>query len=123
MPIFFTPKQANDLLPDVSLIVKEIVARKREAERVKGVELERAMDKLQDAIGKLEELGVVLKDPESGLVDFPAVRLSTRVYLCWKLGEPEIAFWHGLEEGYVGRKRIDSREFYEEDLAFQSIDK
>jgi len=123
MPIFYTPKQANDLLPDVSAIVKEIVVRKRDADGAKGLQLEHAVTKLQEAIGRLEELGVVLKDPEIGLVDFPAVRLGKRVYLCWKMGETEVTHWHGLDEGYAGRKPIDNREFYEEDVAFQSIDR
>jgi len=123
MPIFFTPKQANDLLLVIFPIVTEIVARKKEADRARIPALEAATGRIQDLVARLEELGVVLKDADMGLVDFPAVRLGRRVYLCWKLGEPEVAFWHGLEEGYAGRKRVESREFYDEDTAFQSLDK
>jgi hypothetical protein len=49
----------------------------------------------------------VLRDVDSGLVDFPArVRGGRTVFLCWRLGEPEIAFWHGTNEGFAGRKPL-----------------
>ncbi|MDX6452811.1 MAG: hypothetical protein QOH16_2860 [Gaiellaceae bacterium] len=56
---------------------------------------------------KLEELGVVLKDLDLGLLDFPSVREGEEVLLCWHVGEESVATWHGLEEGYAGRKPID----------------
>jgi hypothetical protein len=55
----------------------------------------------------LEQIGCVLRDVDSGLVDFPArVRGGRTVFLCWRLGEPEIAFWHGTNEGFAGRKPL-----------------
>jgi hypothetical protein len=53
-----------------------------------------------------------VKDLDIGLVDFPTTFNGVEVYLCWKLGEPGIEFWHGVEEGFRGRKPID-REFLE----------
>ncbi len=55
---------------------------------------------------ELESLGVVLKDLEMGLVDFLAQRGTEQVFLCWKVGEPRVEFWHGLQEGYTRRKPI-----------------
>jgi len=57
----------------------------------------------------------------TGLIDFPAVRLGTRVWLCWKLGEESVMFWHGLHEGFAGRKSVDEKEFYEDDIAIKSL--
>jgi len=48
-----------------------------------------------------------VKDLDAGLVDFPAVRGGERVLLCWRVGEDEVAWWHGLEDGFAGRRRID----------------
>jgi len=80
-----------------------------------------AMEQLEKEIQKLEELGCVLKDMTIGLVDFPAVRLGTRVWLCWKLGEKEVAYWHGLNEGYAGRKAIEEVDFYDDDRAIRAL--
>ena len=55
----------------------------------------------------VEKIGCVLRDVDAGLVDFPArVRGGRTVFLCWRLGEPEIAFWHGTNEGFAGRKPL-----------------
>jgi hypothetical protein len=67
---------------------------------------DRASQGLRKAIQELIDLGVELKDLDSGLVDFPTLFRGREVYLCWKLGETSIEFWHG-EEGFRGRKPID----------------
>jgi hypothetical protein len=51
--------------------------------------------------------GAIVKDVDEGLVDFPALRQGEEILLCWRLGEDEIAYWHGLEEGFAGRKQLD----------------
>lgn len=122
MPIFFTPKQANEFLPQVKETVERSIAIKKEADALKDeAEMTDAMERLGREIQKLEELGCVLKDLNIGLLDFPAVRLGTRVWLCWKLGEENVTFWHDLHEGYSGRKTVKEREFYEDDLAIKSL--
>jgi hypothetical protein len=55
----------------------------------------------------VEQAGIVLRDIDRGLVDFPAVVAGHEVYLCWELGEDEVAYWHELEGGYGGREPID----------------
>lgn len=58
-------------------------------------------------VERLHELGVTLKDLDLGLLDFPAVRDGEQVLLCWHVGEESVSTWHGLEEGFAGRKPID----------------
>lgn len=58
-------------------------------------------------LGVLEQLGLVIRDLDGGLVDFPAIIEGREAYLCWRLGEEEIGFWHGLEDGFSGRRPIE----------------
>src|SRR6516165_2180747 len=62
---------------------------------------------LKQAIERIQETGCVVKDLDQGLIDFPSLLDGREVYLCWKLGEERIAYWHGLEEGFAGRKPLD----------------
>jgi hypothetical protein len=52
---------------------------------------------------ELDALGVILRDPDTGLVDFAAVREGVTIYLCWRLGEARIGFWHPRDTGFMGR--------------------
>jgi hypothetical protein len=72
-----------------------LVAAVQEAER-----------ELDGVVAELTEAGVVVRDPDSGLVDFPSVRDGEPVFLCWQLGEDDVAWWHGPEEGFAGRKPL-----------------
>ena len=129
MPRFFTLEEANRMLPDVEQAVRrlrrirdEAVALRRHLE-AKWAALEREeasldeireaqdrLDALQEEFGEIvqrvEERGVILRDLDMGLVDFPSIAGHAEVYLCWRLGEKSIAFWHGLNEGYAGRKPL-----------------
>jgi hypothetical protein len=128
----FTPDEANNALGEVRPVAERLVAvraRMRELERTQGklvtaiggngggyaasdlnaaqTELVGLADAALACVDKLEELGVVLKDIDLGLLDFPAERSGEEVLLCWKVGEDAVTTWHGLEEGYAGRKPID----------------
>jgi hypothetical protein len=61
---------------------------------------------LQRALGELQEMEIVLRDLDRGLVDFPALRDGREIYLCWEEGESEIAFWHTPDSGYGGREPL-----------------
>ena len=61
---------------------------------------------LQSALRELQEMEIVLRDLDRGLVDFPAVREDREVYLCWEEGEEEIGFWHELDAGHAGRQSL-----------------
>jgi hypothetical protein len=58
-------------------------------------------------LGALEEAGIMIRDIDRGLIDFPAIRDEREVYLCWELGEDEITHWHELDSGYRGRQPLD----------------
>ncbi|HEV8306226.1 MAG TPA: DUF2203 domain-containing protein [Methylomirabilota bacterium] len=76
--------------------------------RSRKTELARVTAELQERIGEILKMGAVPKDLELGLVDFPALIDEREVNLCWRLGEERIRFWHGLDEGYAGRKPLPS---------------
>jgi hypothetical protein len=77
------------------------VAARRRAER------DKAVQEAKDTLAEIDSIGVVVKDLEQGLLDFPSVMDGKPVLLCWKLGEPAIAYWHTEEEGFAGRKPLD----------------
>ena len=62
---------------------------------------------LRGVLEQVENLGCLVKDLDTGLVDFPTLLRGDEVYLCWRLGEPGIGFWHGVDEGFRGRKPVD----------------
>jgi hypothetical protein len=67
--------------------------------------VQRAKDSLQE----IDAIGVQVKDLDTGLLDFPCLLEGETVLLCWKRGEPRIAFWHRVEDGFPGRQPIDDR--------------
>lgn len=70
-------------------------------------EMDSLTGRLVSVAKDLEKTGCILRDIDSGLVDFPfRTRRGATVFLCWRLGEPTIAFWHGTDEGFAGRKPI-----------------
>jgi hypothetical protein len=128
----FTPDEANNALEEVRPVAERLVAvraRMRELEKSQGElvvaiggngggyaatdlnaaqsELSGLADAALACVDRLEELGVVLKDLDLGLLDFRSEREGEEVLLCWHVGEDSVTWWHGLEEGYAGRKPID----------------
>jgi hypothetical protein len=124
----FTVEQANRTLPLVVKIVEDVVRQHRrwrdaileldlaasaattdenrartEALEHEGLALAREIDGYQR---ELEELGIQLKDRRLGLVDFPSEMAGRRVLLCWRLGEPEVQFWHEADAGYAARQPL-----------------
>ncbi|MFL5922075.1 MAG: DUF2203 domain-containing protein [Gaiellaceae bacterium] len=127
----FTPEEANELLEQVRPLVESLVAHRRSftvvaarrarlSLRISGnggdfdpqepseleVQLEAEAEAVARTVEALQGLGVLVKDLDRGLVDFPALRNGEEVLLCWQVGEDEIAYWHGLEEGFAGRKPL-----------------
>jgi hypothetical protein len=72
-------------------------------------ERDKALQDTKATLDEIDAIGVQVKDLDKGLLDFPCVMDGQTVLLCWKLGEKEIGYWHSVEEGYAGRKPIDSR--------------
>jgi hypothetical protein len=127
----FTPEEANELLAEVRPVAEELLARRRSfavttarlarlSSRIAGnggdfdpqepralqEQLEQEGRAVAECVERLDRLGVLVKDLDRGLVDFPALRAGEEVLLCWQVGEDEVAHWHGLEEGFAGRKPL-----------------
>jgi len=73
----------------------------------KKTEHDQASARIVEAIAKIQETGCQVKDIDEGLIDFPSLIEGQEALLCWKLGEDRIEYWHGLEDGFAGRKRLD----------------
>jgi hypothetical protein len=128
----FSPERANALIPKLEPLIEELLRRRRDL-AIKLLEADPALHhappshrtrlagvrsslptprfgELKHEIGRLiyriESLGCIVKDIDLGLVDFPAMREDEPVYLCWKMGEPSVAHWHGIEEGFVSRRPL-----------------
>jgi hypothetical protein len=129
----FTAEQANAALPLVRAITKDLSELSREVidrrERLAALragrekaassrdvygeelalveqELEKDAQRLQEYVEELRQLGVDPKNGPEGLVDFPAMIDGRPVFLCWKLGEPDVMYWHDLEAGFQGRQPL-----------------
>jgi len=70
--------------------------------------LDRAAEQFVALVTEIEELGAVLRDLDQGLVDFPAVVRGIPIFLCWRMGEAQVGFWHGVADGFAGRKPIST---------------
>jgi hypothetical protein len=127
----YTVEQANRSLPLVRRIVEDIVSeyrrwqdRVRELEALnaartaaddvpRAAELELEIQALAAEIEgfrrELRDLGVEVKDYALGLVDFPGVVAGREVFLCWRIGEPSVQFWHDKDAGYAGRRPLPLR--------------
>jgi hypothetical protein len=68
--------------------------------------LERDREQMREYEDELKQLNVELKDYFTGLVDFPCIMNGNPAYLCWRLGEPEVGYWHDLEAGFAGRQKL-----------------
>ena len=73
---------------------------------VEGSDWFRAQESLKAELLWLADRGILLRDPETGLIDFPAERDGTRVLLCWRLGEDHVAWYHDEQTGFSGRKPL-----------------
>jgi hypothetical protein len=71
-----------------------------------GREAARPLVALSRVVSELEAVDIIVRDVDSGLVDFPSLRHGEEVYLCWLVGEEEIAFWHHLDAGFPGRRPL-----------------
>jgi len=131
----FTFEEATTLLPILRALLKRAMEGKRLIEDVekelqdvkhrillsggllidipemarRRAEGDKALQDIKDALAEIDAIGVQVKDLDIGLLDFPCVVDGEIVLLCWKYGEEKIQFWHGMEEGFRGRKPIDER--------------
>ncbi len=94
---------AHRVLLNGGTLLNVVHLARRKAER------EKSIHRIKDALAEIDATGVQVKDLDIGLLDFPCKVEGEILLLCWKLGEPAIAHWHGTDEGFAGRKPIDDR--------------
>ena len=94
---------SNRIFVNGGTMVDIVSVARRKAER------DKALQKAKDAVAEIDATGVQVKDLDIGLLDFPCVVGDEVILLCWKLGEKGITHWHGVAEGFAGRKPIDEK--------------
>jgi hypothetical protein len=125
---YFTLEEANALLPTLIPILVQLKEAKEQFDQLRrslevitptmrgnghgaiAVDYERRINELvtriSDEIRQIVEMGVEVKDLNQGLIDFPHWRDDRVVFLCWRLGEPAISFWHEIDAGFAGRQEL-----------------
>ncbi len=135
-PRFFTLEEANALVPtlqiefgriararaeigpviaalggaDASMAILQETEEAPPGQEVEAARLRALAGEITDAVERVNDLGCLVKDVDSGLVDFYATQDGDPIFLCWQVGAPAISTWHGLEEGFAGRKPIEGAE-------------
>ena len=131
---FFTPVKANSILPEVKVKFANILMQRNsimdlqvelnsvvnqevshESFFIKKSQVNKAIAVMYRDIEELEGLGILIKSFDEGLLDFPSKRFNEEVWLCWKMGEDKIKFWHGKNEGFMGRKPLSNKGTYNND--------
>ena len=117
----FTVEEANALLPTIEPLLEQLRdAQRAMAERHDAVttsaagngggnagkEFLEASQTAGRAMAEINELGILVRDPETGLIDFPAEREGEEIFLCWRLGEDAVAWWHPTDSGFAGRQPL-----------------
>ena len=113
---YYTPQEANQTLPLVKGIVGDILEQAGEVKKMMAGGIspsnrpryEKFLSDIEDLARELEDLGCFFKDWnfEKGLVDFPAIIDGQEVFLCWHSDESDIRWYHGLQDGFHGRRPI-----------------
>lgn len=121
MTAVYTPESANEMLPTVAGLVEQLRdAQSAMEQRVEAVrssaptngggeahrEFVHAARVASSAARALHDLGIQVRDPERGLIDFPSERGGEPVFLCWRLGEERVAYWHPRDTGFAGRRPL-----------------
>ncbi|MBK6683326.1 MAG: DUF2203 domain-containing protein [Deltaproteobacteria bacterium] len=120
-PRYFTPAEANALLPRLRFLMTKVSENGRRIREHLGKlqagptpavrdKLQGDVDRLKEEVGRavaeIQSLGVEVKSVDTGLLDFPALKNGERVYLCWREGEERVEWWHPIHTGYSGRQRV-----------------
>jgi hypothetical protein len=121
----FTPRSARKLLPEIRPLAERVCRLYRclESSRPRQVASDARVDPtyfrllvdLNHSLDEIGRFGARVRNPRTGLVDFPARREGRSVWLCWKVGESSLGFWHEQEAGFAGRRPVDEDGPWEEE--------
>ncbi len=106
-PLLMKLRDAKDMLVDSDAHDVLTDAAATNGGGAEGRQVGEAFLEVQRMLAALQEAGIVIRDIDRGLIDFPAIRDGEEIYLCWELGEDSVEFWHDLESGYRGRQPLD----------------
>lgn len=124
MSKYFTLEEATALLPQLKRLLQEMIAARENIIKDRqtwepiiekahtngggkhGATLYQESTKIQLTLAKINEWGILIKDLDTGLVDFPHLRDGREVYLCWRMDEPRIDYWHEIDDGFAGRQPL-----------------
>ncbi len=106
-PLLLRLREARDLLTDEEAHVALADAAPGNGGGEAGVQVGESFLEVRRILATLSESGIVLRDIDRGLIDFPAIREGREVYLCWELGEESVDHWHPPESGFGGREPLD----------------
>jgi hypothetical protein len=102
------PGRARPGEPDVATerpSVRPAVAPDEEARLIR-LRMQGVVDQMQASVARIDAWSITLRDIDTGLIDFPALANGRQIWLCWRLGEDDVDWWHGVEEGFAGRRRL-----------------
>lgn len=131
---YFSREEAEELLPKIKEFLRQARSQEQTVDALQGdlanaasrimilggshppysdlvrkkSERDQVSAKIAESLAEIQQTGCLVKDLSEGLVDFPCLIEGQEALLCWKLGESRIEYWHGLEEGFAGRKRLDA---------------
>ena len=74
--------------------------------RVLRLRMQGVIDQMQAGVARIDELGITLREIETGLIDFPALASGRQIWLCWRLGDDDVGWWHELDQGFSGRRAL-----------------
>ncbi|MBA2373091.1 MAG: DUF2203 domain-containing protein [Chloroflexi bacterium] len=128
MTRFYDLDEANAVLPELDAVLQVLAGQRAELVRLRDHALARSagpeeplsdeevrllrlrmqglVDQMAAGVVRIDTLGITLRDIESGLVDLPALVAGRQVWLCWRLGEPRVDWWHELDSGFGGRRPL-----------------
>ncbi|MDQ2964553.1 MAG: DUF2203 domain-containing protein [Chloroflexota bacterium] len=121
MATFYTLDRANDRIADLDGMLTLLRTQRDELRELKTtfettesaddqrrlrLRMQGLVDQMQASVARIDGWGITLRDIDTGMIDFPALVSGRQVWLCWKLGEGPIAWWHELEDGFAGRRPL-----------------
>ncbi len=121
MTAFYTLDRANDRIPELAEMLTLLRAQRDELRDLKAtfdaagsgdegrrlrLRMQGLVDQMQATVARIDGWGITLRDIDTGLIDFPALVSGRQVWLCWRLGEGPVEWWHELDDGFAGRRPL-----------------